>query len=96
LTSSVSELGDFRTLVCDVSRKMEKFSEEIQFMKMLAINQQNLSKSSVKQRMLQKQHIQTKLIEKSLELDRLKTELQSFQRCESEAHEIMENFHQNQ
>lgn len=65
-------------------------------MKMLAINQQNLAKSSAKQLSLEQQQIQTKIIEKTLELDRLKTELQCLQRCESEIDEIFDNFHQNQ
>lgn len=91
-----SELGDLRSLVLEISKKLETFSDEIQSTKMLAINKQNLAKSSAKQRILQKQLIQTQIIEKSLELDRLKTELQSYQRTESEFQEVFENFHQNQ
>lgn len=91
-----AELNDLRVIVRDNSSKFEGFADDIQKMKMLAINQQNLAKSSAKQRSLEQQQIQTKIIEKTLELDRLKTELQCLQRCESEIGEIFDNFHQNQ
>lgn len=63
---------------------------------MLAINQQNLANSSAKQKEIEQQQIQTKIIEKTLELDRLKTELQYLQRSETEMQEIFDNFYQNQ
>jgi intraflagellar transport protein 20 len=63
---------------------------------MLAINLQNLANSSAKQKEIEQQQIQTKLIEKTLELDRLKTELQYLQRSETEMQEIFDNFYQNQ
>lgn len=63
---------------------------------MLAINQQNLANSSAKQKEIEQQQIQTKIIEKTLELDRLKTELQYLQRSETEMQEVFDNFYQNQ
>lgn len=63
---------------------------------MLAINQQNLANSSAKQKEIEQQQIQTKIIEKTLELDRLKIELQYLQRSETEMQEVFDNFYQNQ
>lgn len=63
---------------------------------MRAISTQNLANSSAKQKEIEQQQIQTKIIEKTLELDRLKIELQYLQRVESEQQEIFDNFYQNQ
>lgn len=64
--------------------------------KLLAINTQNLANSSAKQKEFEQQQIQTKIVEMSLELDRLKIELKYLQKCESELQEIFDNFRQNQ
>lgn len=90
------ELADFRKIIQDITNHLETFATEVDKQKMLAINQQNLANSSAKQKELEQQQIQTKIIEKTLELDRLKIELQYLQRCESEMQEVFDNFYQNQ
>lgn len=91
-----SELTDFRKVIQDITNHLETFASEVDKQKMLAINQQNLANSSAKQKEIEQQQIQTKIIEKTLELDRLKIELQYLQRCESEMQEVFDNFYQNQ
>lgn len=90
------ELTDFRKIIQDITNHLETFASEVDKQKMLAINQQNLANSSAKQKEIEQQQIQTKIIEKTLELDRLKIELQYLQRCESEMQEVFDNFYQNQ
>ena len=90
------ELTDFRKLIQDITSHLETFATEVDKQKMLAINQQNLANSSAKQKEIEQQQIQTKIIEKTLELDRFKIELQYLQRCETEMQEIFDNFYQNQ
>jgi len=75
---------------------LESFAGEVDKMKMLAISTQNLANSSAKQKELEQQQIQTKIIEKTIELDRLKIEYQYLQRVESEMQEVFDNFYQNQ
>jgi signal transduction protein with GAF and PtsI domain len=70
--------------------------EVVEQQKLLAINTQNLANSSAKQKEIEQQQIQTKIVEMSLELDRLKIELKYLQKCESELQEIFDNFRQNQ
>lgn len=94
--SFILELTDFRKGIQDITSHLETFAMEVDKQKMLAINQQNLANSSAKQKEIEQQQIQTKIIEKTLELDRLKIELQYLQRCETEMQEIFDNFYQNQ
>lgn len=95
-SSLFSELTDFRKVIQDITNHLEGFASEVDKQKMLAINQQNLANSSAKQKEIEQQQIQTKIIEKTLEFDRLKIELQYLQRCESEMQEVFDNFYQNQ
>lgn len=95
-TKRFLELTDFRKVIQDITHHLESFATEVDKQKMLAINQQNLANSSAKQKEIEQQQTQTKIIEKTLELDRLKIELQYLQRCETEMQEIFDNFYQNQ
>lgn len=75
---------------------METFAGEVEQQKMFAINTLNAANSSAKQKEIEQQQIQTKLIESSIELDRLKIELKYLQKCEIEMQEVFDNFSQNQ
>ena len=90
------ELTDFRKAIQDITSHLESFASDVDKQKMLAINQQNLANSSAKQKEIEQQQIQTKIIEKTLALDRLKIELQYLQRSETEMQEVFDNFYQNQ
>lgn len=86
------ELVDFRKVIGEISTHLESFATEVDKQKMIAISTQNLANSSAKQKEIEQQQIQTKIIEKSLELDRLKIELKYLQKCESDLQEIDENY----
>lgn len=90
------ELTDFRKVIDEKTNHLEVFAVEVDKQKMLAINEQNLANSSAKQKEIEQQQIQTKIIERTLELDRLKVEYQYLQRCEGEMQEVFDNFYQNQ
>jgi hypothetical protein len=75
---------------------LESFATEVDKQKISAIGTQNLANSSVKQKEIEQQQIQMKIIEKTLELDRLKIEVKYLQKCESEFQDIFDNFHRNQ
>lgn len=63
---------------------------------MKAIGAQNLLKTIAKQRESEQQQIQSLIMEKSMELDRLKMEYQYLQRTESDQQEVIDNYYQNQ
>jgi intraflagellar transport protein 20 len=94
--NSFSELADFKKVVSEIGKNLDSFAYEVDNQKMLAVNTQNLANSSAKQKEIEQQQIQTKIIEKTLELDRLKIELKYLQKCEAENQEIFDNFYQNQ
>jgi hypothetical protein len=88
----ISELTDFRKIIHEIASHLESFASEVDQQKMIAISTQNLANSSAKQKEIEQQQIQTKIIEKSLELDRLKIELKYLQKCESDLLEVNENY----
>jgi hypothetical protein len=90
------ELSSFRTSIQEILAHLEAFASEVEKQKMFAINTLNAANSSAKQKEIEQQQIQTKIIESSLELDRLKIELKYLQKCEIEMQEIFDNFSQNQ
>uniref|UniRef100_A0A1B0CJ22 Intraflagellar transport protein 20 n=1 Tax=Lutzomyia longipalpis TaxID=7200 RepID=A0A1B0CJ22_LUTLO len=95
-TTYSDKLQEFQTLIQSFLRVTDEFGAEVEKEKIRTIGIQNLVKNLSKQRESEQQQIQAEIIEKSLELERLKIELQHLQRIESEQQEIMDNFYQTQ
>ncbi|XP_055679052.1 intraflagellar transport protein 20 homolog [Lutzomyia longipalpis] len=95
-TTYSDKLQEFQTLIQSFLRVADEFGAEVEKEKIRTIGIQNLVKNLSKQRESEQQQIQAEIIEKSLELERLKIELQHLQRIESEQQEIMDNFYQTQ
>lgn len=74
----------------------ENYAAEVDRVKMRAIGIQNTYETMSKLRESEQQLIQSDIIEKLMELERLKTELQYLQRVESEQQELLHNLQQNQ
>lgn len=77
-------------MVQEITNLLESFAKQVDQEKMRAINAQNYLNSSSKQKEIEQQQIQTKIIEKTLELDKLKIEYQYLVRVESEQQEIFD------
>ncbi|XP_065077197.1 intraflagellar transport protein 20 homolog [Ochlerotatus camptorhynchus] len=90
------KLTEFRRIIEQFASIVESFATEVDHEKMRAIGIQNLLKTFSKQRESEQQQIQSEIIEKMVELDKLKIEYQYLQRIESEQQEIIDNFYQNQ
>ncbi|EDS44840.1 conserved hypothetical protein [Culex quinquefasciatus] len=90
------ELGEFRGIIERFAGIVEGFAAEVDQEKMRAVGVQNLLKTFSKQRESEQQQIQSEIIEKMVELDKLKIEYQYLQRIESEQQEVVDNFYQNQ
>ncbi|XP_059612034.1 intraflagellar transport protein 20 homolog [Phlebotomus argentipes] len=95
-TNYSDKLQEFQTLIQGFIRVADEFGSEVEREKIRTIGIQNLVKNLSKQRESEQQQIQAQIVEKSLELERLKIELQHLQRIESEQQEIMDNFYQTQ
>ncbi|XP_058838356.1 intraflagellar transport protein 20 homolog [Topomyia yanbarensis] len=91
-----NKLDEFRQIIEQFVGIVESFSTEVDQEKMRAIGIQNLQKTFSKQKESEQQQIQSEIIEKMVELDKLKIEYQYLQRIESEQQEIIDNFYQNQ
>ncbi|XP_062550911.1 intraflagellar transport protein 20 homolog [Armigeres subalbatus] len=89
-------LAAFRHIIEQFVSIVENFATEVDEEKMRAIGIQNLLKTFSKQRESEQQQIQGEIIEKMVELDKLKIEYQYLQRIESEQQEMIDNFYQNQ
>ncbi|XP_053685335.1 intraflagellar transport protein 20 homolog [Sabethes cyaneus] len=90
------KLKEFRHIIDQFANIVELFSTEVDQIKMRAIGVQNLLKTFSKQRESEQQAIQSEIIEKMVELDKLKIEYQYLQRVESEQQEIIDNYYQHQ
>ncbi|XP_055533563.1 intraflagellar transport protein 20 homolog isoform X3 [Wyeomyia smithii] len=90
------KLKEFRQIIDQFASIVEIFSVEVDQVKMRAIGVQNLLKTFSKQRESERQAIQSEIIEKMVELDKLKIEYQYLQRVESEQQEIIDDYYQNQ
>ncbi|XP_037923047.1 intraflagellar transport protein 20 homolog [Hermetia illucens] len=90
------KLQNFKRIAADFLQTAENYSKDVEQEKLRAINTQNLLKTVSKQREAEQQHYQAQILERAMELDRLKTEFQYLQRIETEQQEIINNFMQNQ
>lgn len=78
---------------CNIS---ETFAKDVDKEKLRAIGTQNQLKTAFIQRQNKQQVYQYEIFEQTVELERLKGELQFLQRIETEQHEIINNFFVNQ
>lgn len=90
------EFNKFDEMIQQFLTITENYAAEVDSVKMRAIGIQNTYETMSKQRESEQQLIQSEIIEKLMELERLKTELQYLQRVESEQQELLHNLQQNQ
>ncbi|XP_050097410.1 intraflagellar transport protein 20 homolog [Anopheles aquasalis] len=90
------KLAEFRRIIDQFANIIETFAVEVDQEKMRAVGVQNMLKTFSKQRESEQQQIQSEIIEKMVELDKLKIEYQYLQRIESEQQEMIDAFYQHQ
>ncbi|ETN65084.1 hypothetical protein AND_003159 [Anopheles darlingi] len=96
IASILQELAEFRRIIDQFANIIETFAVEVDQEKMRAVGVQNMLKTFSKQRESEQQQIQSEIIEKMVELDKLKIEYQYLQRVESEQQEMIDTFYQHQ
>ncbi|XP_034935556.1 intraflagellar transport protein 20 homolog [Chelonus insularis] len=87
----VSKITDFKKNADFFIETLDKLAAEVEKEKMRTIGARNLLSSVEKQRDAQKQKIQAMIIEKTMELERLRVQYDSLKKIESEQLETIEH-----
>ncbi|GIY80051.1 intraflagellar transport protein 20 homolog [Caerostris darwini] len=87
-----SKITEFQKVVDSFLQISETLSAEVEKEKLKAIGSRNLLKSITKQRETQQQQLQALIIEKKLQLERLKVQHESLRKEEMEQNELIEQF----
>ncbi|XP_055319417.1 intraflagellar transport protein 20 homolog [Sitodiplosis mosellana] len=90
------KLQEFRRIIDEFIVIAETIVNDVEQEKSHAIAAQNLLKSMAKQREAEQQDIQNETLERTMELEQLKVQLQYLQRIEANQQELIENFYENQ
>ncbi|XP_015917279.2 intraflagellar transport protein 20 homolog [Parasteatoda tepidariorum] len=88
----VSKISEFQTVVDGFLQISDNLASEVEKSKLKAIGSRNLLKSITKQREAQQQQLQALIIEKKLQLERLKVQHESLKKEEVEQNELIEQF----
>ncbi|XP_013106833.1 intraflagellar transport protein 20 homolog [Stomoxys calcitrans] len=91
-----NKLDEFKKLAVEFDKIINNYAKDVEKEKLRAIGTQNQLKTMAKQRQAEQQLYQSKIHEKNLELERLKSEYQYLQRVESEQQELINNYLMNQ
>ncbi|XP_035219353.1 intraflagellar transport protein 20 homolog [Stegodyphus dumicola] len=88
----VSKITEFQTVVDGFLEIADALAAEVEKEKLKAIGSRNLLKSITKQREAQQQQLQALIIEKKLQLERLKVQHESLRKEEMAQNELIEQF----
>jgi len=83
--------SNFQDIVEDFVQVVDKLANEVEAQKIRALGTRNQLKSVAKERENERQQLQGLVVEKRLELERLRTQFASIQRLENEQADLIEN-----
>nr|CAD7416996.1 unnamed protein product [Timema poppensis] len=86
----VEKITEFQRIADGFIHTVDNLAKEVEKEKIKAIGVRNLLKSVSKQREAEQQLCQALMIEKSMELERLRVQYQSLMKCEHEQQETIE------
>nr|CAD7579093.1 unnamed protein product [Timema californicum] len=84
------KITEFQRIADGFIHTVDNLAKEVEKEKIKAIGVRNLLKSVSKQREAEQQQCQALMIEKSMELERLRVQYQSLMKCEHEQQETIE------
>ncbi|XP_069695064.1 intraflagellar transport protein 20 homolog [Periplaneta americana] len=87
----VEKISEFQKIADGFILMVDTLAKEVEKEKMKAIGARNLLKSVAKQREAEEQQLQALIIEKSMELERLRIQYQSLQKTEMDQQELIEH-----
>ncbi|CAH8436108.1 unnamed protein product [Schistosoma margrebowiei] len=88
----LSKMTDFKMIVGELLNLISSVAEKVESQKLKAIGSRNLLTSMEKQRDLQQKHLESQILAKKKDIDRLNIQLQSLQKEEAEQTEFIERF----
>ncbi|CAL7947023.1 unnamed protein product [Xylocopa violacea] len=86
----ISKITEFHTKCDEFLQIIDRMANQVEREKMKAIGTRNLLRSFAKERDAQKQQIQAEIVEKSMELERLRIQYDSLKKIEIEQLETIE------
>ncbi|CAK9799991.1 Intraflagellar transport protein 20 homolog B [Anthophora quadrimaculata] len=86
----ISKITEFQTSSNEFIEIIDRLANDVEKEKMKTIGSRNLLRSVAKERDAQKQQIQAQIVEKSMELERLRIQYDSFNKIEMEQLETIE------
>ncbi|CAK9796460.1 Intraflagellar transport protein 20 homolog B [Anthophora plagiata] len=86
----ISKITEFQTSSNEFIEIIDRLANDVEKEKMKTIGCRNLLRSVAKERDAQKQQIQAQIVEKSMELERLRIQYDSFNKIEMEQVETIE------
>ncbi|XP_076161506.1 intraflagellar transport 20 isoform X1 [Ptiloglossa arizonensis] len=91
----ISKITEFQTNSDEFIEVIDRLANEVEKEKMKTIGTRNLLRSMAKERDAQKQQIQAQILEKSMELERLRIQYDSLRKIEMEQLETIEQLSVN-
>ncbi|CAH8435422.1 unnamed protein product [Schistosoma bovis] len=88
----LSKMNDFKVIIGELFNLISSVAEKVESQKLKAIGSRNLLTSMEKQRDLQQKHLESQILAKKKDIDRLNIQLQSLQKEEAEQTEFIERF----
>ncbi|VDP50161.1 unnamed protein product [Schistosoma curassoni] len=88
----LSKMNDFKVIIGELFNLISSVAEKVESQKLKAIGSRNLLTSMEKQRDLQQKHLESQILAKKKDIDRLNVQLQSLQKEEAEQTEFIERF----
>ncbi|XP_017769382.1 PREDICTED: intraflagellar transport protein 20 homolog [Nicrophorus vespilloides] len=85
----VEKIDEFQKLIDNFINIMDKLGKEVERQKMKAISTRNIMQTMEKRREVDQQQLQALIMEKSMEVERLKVQLNSLQKQELEQLDII-------
>ncbi|KAK8785142.1 hypothetical protein V5799_008493 [Amblyomma americanum] len=88
----IERMTEFQSVVDKYIAISDKLAAEVEQEKLKAIGSRNLLKSVAKDREMQQQQLQALVLEKKIELERLRIQLNALKREEAEQNDLIEQF----
>ncbi|CAH8434464.1 unnamed protein product [Schistosoma rodhaini] len=88
----LSKMTDFKMITGELLNLISSVAEKVESQKLKAIGSRNLLTSMEKQREIQQKHLESQILAKKKDIDRLNVQLESLQKEEAEQTEFIERF----
>ncbi|KAK4473250.1 hypothetical protein MN116_004421 [Schistosoma mekongi] len=88
----LTKMADFKVITSEILNLISSVAEKVESQKLKALGSRNLLTSMGQQRQLQQKYLESQILTKKKDIDKLDIQLQSLQKEESEQTEFIERF----